>query len=131
MKYVPGLLAGQLSGSAGSTTASRNRFGSYFRTRNVPVNPNTSRQSDVRAQFASISQAWRTLTSAQRAGWAALGLQMTRQDSQGVTYTLDGSQAFQSVNRNLLTIGAAMLTSAPAYSEPTTLTALTITATSA
>lgn len=131
MKYVPGLLAGQLSGSAGSTTASRNRFGSYFRTRNVPVNPNTARQSTVRSQFASIAQAWRTLTSAQRAGWEALGLQMTRTDSQGVTYTLNGQTAHQSVNRNLLTIGGSMLTAAPAFAEPTTLTALTVTATSA
>lgn len=131
MKYVPGLTVGQLSGSAGNTTASRNRFGSYLRTRNVPVNPNTARQSTVRSQFASISQGWRALTSAQRAGWTALGLQMTRQDSQGVTYTLDGSQAYQSVNRNLSTVGGALLSNAPAYAEPTTLTALTITATSA
>lgn len=131
MKYVPSLTIGQLSGSAGSTTASRNRFGSYFRTRNVPVNPNTTRQAAVRSQFASIAQGWRALTSAQRAGWEALGLQMTRTDSQGVTYTLNGQLAYQSVNRNLNTVGGTALSNAPAYAEPTTLTALTVTATSA
>lgn len=130
MKYVPSALLGQLSGSQGSTTASRNRYGSYLRNRVMPVNPRTARQTTVRSQMASISQAWRTLTSAQRAGWESLGSQMVRQNSQGQSYTLNGQTAHQSVNRNLLTIGGSMAVTAPAYVEPTTLLTLTITASS-
>lgn len=130
MKYVPSALIGQLSGSQGSTTASRNRAGSYLRNRVMPVNPSSPAQALVRGQLASISAAWRTITAEQRAAWSTLGLSMVRQDSLGQTQTLTGQQAFVSVNRNLLTIGGSMVSNAPAFVQPTQLTALTLTATS-
>ena len=70
MKFTPGPLAADLSGSIGSTTASRNRFGPYFRTKAIPVNPNTTRQQTVRALFATFVTIWNdTLTQAQRDAW--------------------------------------------------------------
>ena len=131
MKYVPSALIGRLSRSAGSTTASHNRYGAYLRNRVIPVNPNTTKQAQQRSDLAQISTAWRDLTDAQRAAWKSLGAQMTRTDSLGETYTLTGLQAFESLNRQLLFTGGAILSNAPALAEPTTLTSLTVTATSA
>lgn len=130
MKYVPGIAFGQFSRSQGSTTASHNRFGSYTRNRVTPVNPNTTKQAAQRAILSSLSAMYRTLTSTQRAGWAALGAQMTRLDSLGQSYSLTGLQAFTSINRNLGTVGASYISAAPALASPTTLLTLTLTATS-
>lgn len=129
MKYTPSALIGPLSRSAGSTTASHNRFGNYFRNRTIPTNPNTTKQATQRATIQAASAGWRALTSTQRAGWAALGAQMTRQDSLGNSYTLTGLQAFTSAYRNLTTTSGTLLTDAPALAEPTTLLTLTLTAT--
>src|SRR4051812_21389133 len=60
------------SGSQAGTTASRNRFGQYYRTRATPVNVNSTQQGVVRSRMAANSSAWRALTGAQRAGWTSL-----------------------------------------------------------
>lgn len=130
MKYVPSALIGQLSKSQGSTTASHNRFGSYFRNRVVPVNPQTAKQTTQRNDLQELSQQYRQLTEAQRLGWAALGLNMVRLDSQGQAYTLTGLQAYTSINRNRRLLGLADSSSAPAIGSITALTTITLTATS-
>jgi len=84
----------------------------------------------VRNNMTTISQAWRGLTNAQRSGWASLGALMVRTDTLGITYDLTGSQAFQAVNRNLLTYGGTAVSDAPAYSPPANITSATMTATS-
>jgi hypothetical protein len=56
---------------------------------------------------------------------------MARSDSQGQTYTLTGLQAYTSINRNLLTVGGSILSTAPALTAASTITSLTITATAA
>lgn len=117
------------SGSVDAKTYSRNRFGQYIRSRAIPVNPNTVPQGVMRARFGDNSQAWRGLTADGRAGWESLGLQITRTDSLGQTYTLTGQQAFIMVNNNLMDAAQAALTAAPAVSSPTGLTSVTITTT--
>lgn len=124
-------MVGQLSGKAGNTVASRNRNGSYIRTRVVPALVRNAYTTAVRADFATIAQAWRGLTDAQRNGWTGLGANISRQNSIGQTYTLTGLQAFESVNRNLLTVGAPIVSVAPAFTPPSPLTSMTLTATSA
>lgn len=114
MKYVPGLMVGQLSGKAGNTVASHNRFGSYLRTRVVPVNPNTPNQTEVRVDLEDLSEGWKALTAEQRAAWTALGAQMERLDRLGQTYTLTGLQAWTSLNMTLRATGGADVTDAPA-----------------
>ena len=117
------------SGSKEGITASRNRFGQYIRTRAIPVNPTSFAQGAVRARMALNSAAWRALTSAQRAGWADLGLSMVRTDSLGQSYTLQGNQAYASINNNLLAGGAAVVADAPALATPIALATVTITLT--
>lgn len=118
MKYAPSALIGRLSRSAGSTTASHNRFGAYLRNRVIPTNPQSSFQTQARTVFANFAQNWRDLTDAEQLSWVTLGQSMERTDSLGITYSLTGIQAYISVNRNLETIGATAVAFAPAFTGP-------------
>lgn len=119
------------SGSVAGVTSSRNRFGQYRRTRAVPVNPNSTYQGTIRGRFGALAAQWRDLTPAQRAGWTALAGSFVRTDSLGQVYTLDGQQAFLSVNMNRLDAGDAVVTDAPATVSPSGLLTATITLTAA
>ena len=119
------------SGSVAGTTASKNRFGQYRRTRAIPVNPATAAQGVVRARMAGNSAAWRILTAAQRAGWNDLGLSMIRSDSLGQSYNLQGNQAYASVNNIRAVCGLAPVADAPAIQTPVALASATVTLTSA
>jgi hypothetical protein len=123
MKY----LGDPSSGSLAGTTASRNRYGQYKRTRATPVNPNSVQQGVVRARMSANAAAWRALTDAQRAGWNDLGLSMNRTDALGQSYNLTGFQAFCSVNNLKVAAGDATVTAAPVLSTPSTLLTMTIT----
>ena len=125
MKYVPGPMFGQFSGSQGNTTASHNKFGSYTRNRIIPVDPRTAKQLAVRALIQGFSEFWRTLSQAQRDGWKFLGDQMQRLDTQGQSYTLTGLQAFTSINMNRDVLGLAVSQDAPALDVPTNIFTLT------
>ncbi len=114
-------------GSYQGITASHNTFGQYVRSRRTPVNPNSTQQGVVRARMAANAANWRTLTSAQRAGWTALALSMNRTDSLGQTYTLNGFLAFCSVNNNLGVAGVANVTDAPALVTPAAILTAVIT----
>jgi len=124
MKYAPGLMVGQLSGKAGSTVASRNRNGSYFRTRVSPMLVRNPATEAVRASFTQNSQGYRGLTATQIQGWISLGAGITRSNSIGQPYTLTGLQAYQSVNRNLSTVGLDSLDTAPQQIAPQAPTAI-------
>lgn len=130
MKYAPGLMVGQLSGKAGSTVASHNRFGSYFRTRNIPVNPNTIPQQDNRNNFAAISQGWRSLSDSQRAGWDAAAANVNLVDALGTSYAPTGQQYFISINRGqwIYNNAASIDPSAPVPAPPSALLTLSISA---
>ena len=127
MKYLsyPG------SGSLAGTTFSRNRYGQYQRTRAIPVNPSSSFQVAVRTRMAVNSSAWRLLTSAQRVAWADFGAMISRTDSLGQSYTLNGFAAYCSVNNNRVAAGDAVITDPLIYTEPTALASITPTLTSA
>lgn len=115
------------SGSIAGQTSSRNRFGQYRRSRATPVNVNSSAQGVVRARLSLNAAAWRSLTSAQRAGWADLGASMVRTDSLGQEYTLNGFMAYCSVNNNRSFQGLAATADAPALSTPVALATVTLT----
>lgn len=116
-KFLSHIVTGA-SGSVGDTTYSRNRNGLYFKKKSIPTQPRTVAQRQVRAAFAAASQAWRTLTEEQRAGWHALGAQMTTTDSLGQTSTLTGAQAHLALNGVLSTTGATTpITDAPSQPD--------------
>lgn len=119
------------SGSVGGVTSSRNRFGQYRRNRAIPVNPNTTAQGAVRARMSANAAAWRTITSAQRAGWSDLGNSMVRSDALGQNYTLTGFQAYCSINNNNVAAGNSTVADAPALTTPAALLTCVITLTAA
>lgn len=125
------VLVAPQSGSYQGITASRNRFGQYIRTRATPVQPRTVAQLNQRARMSTNAAAWRALTDAQRAGWLDLGLSITRTDSLGQGYTLNGFMAYCSVNNNLLDAGDSAVSNAPAIVTPPDLLTVTLTLTAA
>lgn len=118
------------SGSYQGVTSSRNRYGQYVRTRATPVQPRSTFQLNQRARFSTNAAGWRGITDAQRAGWAALGLMISRTDSLGQPYTLNGFGAYCCVNNNKLDAGDAVVADAPILVTPADLTTVTLTATS-
>lgn len=99
----------ELRGSIGGTTFSRNSSGAYARNRTKPVNPNTTKQSNIRALFSSIAQSWRTLTQAQRLTWRTLAPTFPRVNKLGQTVPLTGFQLYQKCNTNNIVCGHAIV----------------------
>jgi hypothetical protein len=75
--------------------------------------------------------AWRALTDNQRAGWLDLGLSISRTDSLGQSYTLNGFMCYCSVNNNKLDAGDAAVSDAPAIVTPADLITASVTLTAA
>src|SRR5438093_1214789 len=107
-------LAEPRSGSFAGQTSSRNSFGQYVRTRATPVNPNSSQQAAVRSRMAGNASAWRALSDTNRAAWEALGSEISRTDSLGQTYSLNGFMAYCMVNNNKVAAGDAVVSTPPA-----------------
>lgn len=102
-----------LSGSAANVTASRNRGGQYLRNRTAPTNPQTDRQTVVRAVMSAKSAAWRSLTEVQRTAWNAAAANFQSTDSLGQPVAKTGHQVFVQLN-------AALLNADPAASQIST-----------
>lgn len=94
----------------------------------MPVQPRTTRQMEQRARLVAASATWRTLTAIQIASWAALGLQMTRNDSLGQGYNFTGSAAYTSLNSVLTTYGEAPVSDPPLLATPAAVSTIVITA---
>lgn len=103
------------SGSQANTTASRNRFGQYDRTRAIPVNPNSTRQSLARSRLSELSVAWRALSDSERIAWNEYGSAHARTDSLGQAVFPTGHQSFVGVNSGLVNAGLAQVTVPPVY----------------
>lgn len=116
------------SGSLGGTTFSRNTYGSIARTKVTPVNRSTTLQQNVRSNFTACAQAWRGLTDAQRAAWAALATQVSRTNIFGDSVQLTAFNLFVRLNRNCNAIGATALTNAPTLPTMSAISLLTVTA---
>jgi hypothetical protein len=101
------------SGSAGSKTASRNRFGQYLRLRAIPTNPNTANQALIRNWFGTMATQWKALSSAQVQAWAAYAVSYPIQDALGSTVELTGNMMYQRLNMQRLRLGLAVITTPP------------------
>lgn len=100
-------------GAVAGTVFSRNTFGAYLRTRVTPVNPATVDQALVRSQLTSIAQAWRGLTQAQRDQWNQAAVTFQNTDIFGDSVALTGFVLYMKLNRNLLAIGQAVISTPP------------------
>jgi len=104
----------QISGSAGGTTWSHNRYGAYKRNRSVPVNPNTDRQVAVRNAVRSITIAWQTiLTQVQRDAWDTYAANVSWLNKLGQTVHLTGLNHFIRSNTPRVQNAIARVDAAP------------------
>jgi len=100
-------------GKIGGHVASKNRAGSYFRTKVTPVNPQTSAQTTVRNRLSGLSSGWRNLTAAQRIAWNSAVSDFAKTDIFGDLRNPTGFNLYQRLNNNLLTCGEAAITTPP------------------
>jgi len=127
-KFVPGPLAGQISGSIAAQTFSRNRYGLYVRRRTVPTNPNSTYQQAARSWLATASSAFAALTSAQKLAWAGWARANPVTDNLGQSMILAPNAAYCALNTRLLRIGASMISEPPIIPAPVGLLTATPTA---
>lgn len=120
-----------MSGTAGSTVASRNRNGAYLRTRSIPINPNSLTQQNARNDLSVATKGWASLTDAQRAAFTAAAVNVHLFDSLGRPYTPTGHQYYVSINRTAYVYSGATtaVTTPPTAAAPPALVTSTITAT--
>lgn len=105
-----GMMMTDASGKLGGQVFSKNRGGSYVRTKVTPLNPQTTAQSVVRGIFASISQAWSSLTQADRDSFNGFVNDYARTDVFGDLRNPSGKALFQRLNQNLEISGQAQIT---------------------
>lgn len=111
-------MVGQLSGKAGSTVASRNRSGSYFKTKTIPKLVVNLYTEAVKNNLTTLSKHWGTLTDEQQLSWGSWAAGVNRTDSLGLGYTLTGSQGYMLVNRNLHTVAQPAIDLPPSSGAP-------------
>lgn len=119
MKALFGSLLVDGRGKLGGHVYSKNRGGSYVRTKVTPVNPQSAAQSGVRNNFTSIAQSWRALTPAQIAAWNSAVENFKTTNVFGSLKTPSGMNLYMRLNRNLHTISAASISDPPAPSTTT------------
>jgi len=114
MKAKFGMIVVDGRGKIGGHVASKNRAGSYFRTKVTPVNPSTSSQQNVRNRLSGLSSSWRSLTAAQILAWNAAVSDYAKTDIFGDIRNPSGFNLFQKLNNNLLNCGEAQISVPPA-----------------
>lgn len=96
---IKSALVTQISGSIGGFTGAHNKGGMYLRSRSIPTNPQTSRQTDVRDMMSMYSQMWsQTLTPAERGAWSTYAENVPVIGPLGDTISLSGQQHYLRAN---------------------------------
>jgi hypothetical protein len=96
-----GMMMTDASGKLGGQVFSKNRGGSYVRTKTTPSNPQTTAQMSVRGIFASISSRWSTLSEANRLSFNNFVADYAKTDIFGDLRNPSGKALFQRLNQNL------------------------------
>lgn len=107
---------------------SKNRNGNYVKTKTNPINRHSTAQSAVRAFFSTLTKGWRSLTAAQRASFNTAVENFRKQNSLAESIVLTGHQLYIALNRNLQTIGSAVITAAPAVTTIAPITSASVVA---
>lgn len=113
MRFTTGIAVEELNGSAGGTTAARNKSRQYFKIRTAPRNPRTGDQSEVRGRLSAISKAWGGLTDAQRLQWDDFAKTQAGRRVLGKAGVLSGFNAFCRIRLNAALIGATVTDTPP------------------
>lgn len=123
-----GVAGVDMSGKVNGSVFSKNKGGSYVRTKVTPVNPKSTAQQNVRNILSTWSQAWRGLTQAQRNGWINQAPFFPYSDRFGFTRQLSGSGLYIKLNANLNFADASGIDDAPAPVAIPAITTLSVAA---
>lgn len=123
-KFLSGTITGA-SGSIGGVTFSHNRGGLYMKAKRVPVNPNSTKQQNVRANLSTVSRQWSLLTSAQQTAWADWAALNPVINTLGSSIILSGQGAYVQLNARIALYGGTVSTTPPAGVGPAQLTTVT------
>ncbi len=111
----------------GNVVASKNKGGAYFRKRVVPYNPKSTAQVAQRARITTFSQAWGSLTDAQRILWNTASLLWGKLGIFGDHLVISGENLFIRLNTNLSLISVAQINTPPSKTSVAALSTLTCT----
>jgi len=113
MALIKSALVSAISGKIGGMVGARNRYGAYLRNWVKPVNPNTSRQQDVRALMGQANIAWAALTDQVRSDWNTYAAAVPWQNRIGDTIYLTGKTMYVRTYVARLMAGLEMVAAAP------------------
>ena len=113
MKIKFGSIVADGRGKIGGHVMSKNRAGSYLRSKVTPVNPRSASQILVRNRLGSLSIAWRGLTAAQRIQWNSAVAGFAGTDIFGDLRKPTGFNLYQRLNNNLAQVGVAAISVPP------------------
>jgi len=117
MKTLFGAIIVAGSGKLGGHVASKNRGGTYMRTRVTPANPKTEDQTKARNRLSSISTLWKTLSAAVILSWNQAVESWKGTNIFGNIITPSGFNLFQKLNNNLTQIAESEITTPPVPAE--------------
>lgn len=112
-----GMMMTDASGKLGGQVFSKNRGGSYVRTKTTPSNPQTVAQMAIRGIFASISSTWSELTQSNRDSFNNFVGDYARTDIFGDARNPSGKSLFQRLNQNLEISGQTQITTCVSPSD--------------
>ena len=111
-------------GKINGNVYSKNKGGAYARVRVKPSNPRSSFQTTVRARLTSLSQAWKSLTATQIAGWNQGAINFPKSNRVGDRHIINGNSLYVSLNKNLADVNIAPISDCP---SPASVTSVEIT----
>lgn len=122
-----GMMMTDARGKLGGQVFSKNKSGSYVRTKVTPTNPRTAKQMASRSILGTLSAGWNALTLAQVTAWNKAVDQWAKTDIFGDLKNPTGKNLFVSLNKNLLGIGEDVINLPPNKQEMLDLSALAVT----
>jgi hypothetical protein len=102
-----------MKGKISGNVYAKNKGGAYSRVRVIPANPKSVDQEAVRANFTSLSQAWRGLSQTNRDSWYQASINFPRKNRIGDVHNLSGNALYNALNRNLFDVGLSAIATAP------------------
>jgi hypothetical protein len=127
MKVKFGAIVTDGRGKIGGHVMSKNKGGSYMRTKKSPANPKSSYQQTVRARLTSNAQGWRGLTAAQIVLWNTAAKLWYKHNVFGDKRNPNGFNLYLWLSNNLSNIGAALLTIPPVAAAVGMFTSVSVT----
>lgn len=114
---------GEMRGSMGGITFSRNKGGNYARIRIKPTDPSSAAQMNMRVAMNNISRLWsQSLTAEQRTAWNEYAEVNPVPSRLGGWLTLTGHQFFCGLNTRLAMVGSPPQLSPPTANAPSGVT---------